>query len=141
MSDDCQGCRGPEDPRRRSVLRLLGLTVGAVAATGCAGDDGPPVLRVALSDLPDGRRLETHVGDEPVELLRRGDAVTARSLWCTHMGCKVVRQEDPPGYLCPCHDGRFDADGRTVSGPPREPLRTMRVRIEGETVIVEPEPI
>jgi Rieske Fe-S protein len=141
MSDDCQGCRGPEDPHRRSVLRLLGLTVGAVAASGCAQEQAPPVLRMALSDLPEGQRVETHVGEEPVELLRQGESVRARSLWCTHMGCKVVREENPPGYRCPCHDGRFDADGQTISGPPKEPLRSMQVRIEGGTVIVGPQPI
>ena len=137
MSDHCQGCRDPEDPRRRSVLRLLGMTAGAVVAAGCGGQEqGPPVLRVALRELPEGQPVEAYVGSEPVELLRSGESVTSRSLWCTHMGCKVVR-EGEAGYYCPCHDGRFDAAGQPAGGPPKEPLRTMQVTVEGEFVIVE----
>ena len=139
MGERCQGCRDPQSPRRRSVLRLLGLSAGAVVAVGCDDDEGPPVLRIALDELREGQPLETHVGAEPVELLRRGVTVEARSLWCTHMGCKVVREEDRRGYFCPCHDGRFDAEGRPSEGPPKEPLRSMRVRVDGGVVIVEPE--
>ncbi len=49
--------------------------------------------------------------------------VVARSLLCTHQGCEVAWQPDPDHYVCPCHDGRFDAAGSPVYGPPRQPLR------------------
>lgn len=127
------------DPQRRAVVKLLGMAAGAVVASGCGAGEELPLLRIALADLPEGRPVETYVGDEPVELYRRGDTVQARSLWCTHMGCRVHREESPPGYRCPCHDGRFGVEGEVISGPPREPLRSMNVRIEGEVVIVEPQ--
>lgn len=139
MSEHRQRAGDPSDPQRRTVVRLLGLTAGAVVASGCGTENSPAVLRVALAELPDGQPVERYVGDEPVELVRRGDAVQARSLWCTHMGCRVHREEDASGYRCPCHDGRFGADGRVIGGPPKEPLRSMDVRIEGEVAIVQPQ--
>jgi len=137
MSRQRHGCGGPRDPERRSVLRLIGLTAGAVMTGGCAGDVDSPVLRIALADLPEGQRIDAFVGDEPVQLIRRGDEVIARSLWCTHMGCRVHWEPTAERYQCPCHDGRFGAEGEVVGGPPREPLRQMAVRIENGTVLVE----
>jgi nitrite reductase/ring-hydroxylating ferredoxin subunit len=36
---------------------------------------------------------------------------------CTHLGCMVSWNKDHHMFLCPCHGGKFDADGRNVEGP------------------------
>lgn len=42
----------------------------------------------------------------------------ALSSTCPHLGCKVHWQADRERYLCPCHNGTFDAAGKGTGGPP-----------------------
>jgi len=93
---------------------------------------------VALDSLPLGERVRVLHGETPVELIRSVDGVRARSLWCTHYGCEVVWSGEDNAYLCPCHDGVFDAEGRVVSGPPPRSLRRMTVRVENGSVLLDP---
>lgn len=42
---------------------------------------------------------------------------------CTHAGCPVtVQAPTDKEFSCPCHGGRFDADGNVTAGPPPKPL-------------------
>jgi Rieske Fe-S protein len=48
-----------------------------------------------------------------VWLVRRpNDKVDAFTTICPHLGCSVDRT--PTGFLCPCHGGQFDKDGKRV---------------------------
>ncbi|HYV35280.1 MAG TPA: ubiquinol-cytochrome c reductase iron-sulfur subunit [Gemmataceae bacterium] len=40
------------------------------------------------------------------------DTVKAFSTTCPHLGCSIDRSEN--GFLCPCHGGRFNLDGKRV---------------------------
>lgn len=108
---------------------------------GCTGDlpekktAGP--VRYPLDAMLPGDRVRIEHGDRSIELLRTDDGVTARLLLCTHQGCAVQWLPDDRIYLCPCHDGRFDADGNPIYGPPRRPLLTLPVRIEAGEVVVD----
>ena len=63
---------------------------------------------------------------------RKGsDKVLAISAGCTHLGCIVTWDEGQQIFKCPCHDGRFDAEGNVLSGPPPAPLGRHPVKIEG----------
>lgn len=42
----------------------------------------------------------------------------ALSSTCPHLGCQVHWQAHENRFLCPCHNGVFDARGKAVSGPP-----------------------
>lgn len=129
---------------RRRFLQTL--AVGAAlpllpVLPGCGRDTAPTdrtvtETRIPLAMLRDGGRLNLEVGGQAVELSRRGDEIVARSLICTHQGCQVAWVEDDSQYVCPCHEGRFDADGRPVYGSPRTPLLLLDVIVEdGEVVI------
>ena len=108
------------------------------ALPGCGGDSSAKnePLRIALDDLPYGEHTLFMDGDRPVELYRTFDGVRARSLLCTHQGCKVTWVEDEDIYLCPCHDGKFDADGKPIYGPPRLPLVELEVTVTDTEVIL-----
>lgn len=67
-------------------------------------------------------------------------SLTARSVWCTQLGCEVHWHPESDEYVCPCHDGRFDAAGRPIAGPPARPLGQLAVRLDGERVVI-PHPI
>lgn len=112
------------------LLQLLG---------GCQQKSPPPPaesLTVPLAMLPLGQRTNLEHQGKPVELLRTENGVRARSLLCTHLGCKVRWHEDKQQYICPCHEGKFNADGEVVYGMPRRSLATLAVTIAGDEVIV-----
>lgn len=130
---------------RRAFLAAAlrtGVGLGCVpllALAGCGGDGPQPAarpLRLSLAALADGARVRHEIGGRPVEVRRRGDAVIARSLLCTHQGCEVFWAESTGDYVCPCHDGRFDAEGRPLYGPPRLPLRLLPVTVTGDEVVI-----
>jgi cytochrome b6-f complex iron-sulfur subunit len=60
----------------------------------------------------------------------------ALSARCTHLGCMVVWNRDHHMFLCPCHGGKFDAEGRNVEGPPPRPLNLYALRIDENGFLV-----
>ena len=79
-------------------------------------------------------------GDRPDTriFLRRdeGGALTAFSALCTHLGCLVNYSNIKKEFICPCHGGRYDPDGRVIAGPPPAPLTRLPVRVAGNKVQV-----
>jgi len=70
-----------------------------------------------------------------VYVLRTGaDSVTIFDVHCTHMGCPVTWNHAAGRFLCPCHGGVFNSDGRVLSGPPPRPLDRYAVRVDGGAV-------
>ena len=49
---------------------------------------------------------------------------------CTHLGCIVEWNRDHNMFLCPCHGGKFDAEGKNVAGPPPRPLDLFAIRLD-----------
>jgi len=126
---------------RREVLAAAGALIGlALPPIGCGGAAEPVLepgqVAVPLSELPEGVRRVVIVGENPVEVVRRGDSVTARMLRCTHMGCVVRWQADAGEYFCPCHQGRYDASGNPIAGPPPRPLSLVPASIRGSRVVL-----
>ena len=76
-------------------------------------------------------------GRKPAILVRRSDgSYRALSARCTHLDCTVQYQPDTEQIWCACHNGRYDTDGRNVSGPPPRPLERYEVVVKGEKVMV-----
>jgi len=63
-------------------------------------------------------------------------SVTAISATCTHLGCVVSWMDDEKIFKCPCHNGRFDAAGKVLSGPPPVPLWRHPVKIEDDRLMI-----
>jgi cytochrome b6-f complex iron-sulfur subunit len=73
--------------------------------------------------------------EDPEQHLR---AMEAR---CTHEGCTVQYVPGDSLVWCACHNGRFDLEGRVISGPPPRPLaRWLAQREPDGGVIVAPAP-
>lgn len=125
----------------RAISRRIFLAAclpAAACARGPAAPAAPQPVSIPLSRLPEGSRRTVSVTGRPVEVVRTASAVTARSLLCTHQGCEVSWNEAARLYECPCHEGRFDAEGRPTAGPPPKPLASLPARIEGDAVLVGP---
>ncbi len=66
----------------------------------------------------------------------KGDEVVAISASCSHLGCIVTWDEEQKIFKCPCHDGKYDVEGRVISGPPPGPLRRHKTKIEDGTILL-----
>ncbi len=70
---------------------------------------------------------------------KQGETIHAFSATCSHLGCRVTWDAAKAQYLCPCHGGAYDRDGRVVSGPPPTPLARVNVRVNPQTSEIEVE--
>ncbi len=96
------------------------------------------VVRVGmLDDLSVGEgRLVRH-GTTPFYVVRLDAArVVAMSAICTHVRCILDYDRERRGFVCPCHDGRFDLAGNVLAGPPPRPLPSYEVSVRAGEVFV-----
>lgn len=65
----------------------------------------------------------------------------AMAATCTHLDCTVQHRRDLGVVWCACHNGRYDLDGRNISGPPPQPLERFSVNEVGEDIFVSREEV
>ena len=65
----------------------------------------------------------------------------ALSAVCTHLDCTVQYRPDLGIIWCACHNGRYDLDGKNISGPPPRPLEKYAVKEEGDEIFVAKEAV
>ena len=76
-------------------------------------------------------------GTKPVLLIRTAnDQVRAFSATCTHLDCTVQFRKDFGMIWCACHNGKYDLNGRNISGPPPRPLDEFRVVVQGDEILI-----
>lgn len=137
---------------RRSLIKgLLGFsiiaTLGGVLApiigylwppARRTGVEGSRVRVASLTELQVAGGLVVPVESRPLVLTVTDDGqVHAFSAICPHLGCVVAWEQAGNYILCPCHDGRFNAQtGAVISGPPPSPLPPVDVFVSGDDVLV-----
>jgi quinol---cytochrome c reductase iron-sulfur subunit, bacillus type len=62
----------------------------------------------------------------------------AISTRCAHLGCPVRYFPSAGNFICPCHGGVYDFEGKVIGGPPVRPLDRFQTRISGGQVEVGP---
>ena len=76
-------------------------------------------------------------GTKPVILVRTADdTFRAFSATCTHLDCTVQFKKEFGLIWCACHNGKYDLNGRNVSGPPPRPLDEYRVVVQGDEIFI-----
>ncbi|MCP4901480.1 MAG: Rieske (2Fe-2S) protein [bacterium] len=123
-----------EQPTRRGVLASALMGSGLVLAFGTLGAQGVlfllprrlgPKTRLLfagrLDEIPIGGVKAVHDLQGTAILIRRSEeGFVAFDSTCPHLGCKVHWQEDEQTFLCPCHNGLFQANGEALAGPPAD---------------------
>ncbi|MBI5233087.1 MAG: Rieske (2Fe-2S) protein [Deltaproteobacteria bacterium] len=94
------------------------------------------VLVGVEADIPAGG-LALDIAGEKVILLKKQDEVIAFSRRCTDLGCLVSWDRSAEQFICPCHHGIYDANGKNISGPPPRPLDRFEVKRRGDYVYVK----
>ncbi len=62
-------------------------------------------------------------------------AITTR---CMHLGCPVRYTDASKKFICPCHGGVYDFEGKVDGGPPVRPLDRFYTRVRNGQVEVGP---
>jgi Rieske Fe-S protein len=66
------------------------------------------------------------------------NAFIAISTRCMHLGCPVRFVEASQRFICPCHGGVYDFEGKVNGGPPVRPLDRFYTRVRNGNVEVGP---
>jgi Rieske Fe-S protein len=130
-------------PTRRSFLDLLlGMTVLSTLASvlypvlrylkplPAAGVGGPVRLTRTEIDALETKRfvIVPAAGTRILVFRDQKHALRALDARCTHEGCTVQYLAAQADIWCACHNGRFDVEGRVLSGPPPRPLPSYAIR-------------
>jgi len=75
-------------------------------------------------------------GTRKVVVFEAGGELRALDAKCTHEGCTVQFVPGDSLIWCACHNGKFDLDGRVLSGPPPRPLVKWIASREGNDVVL-----
>jgi Rieske Fe-S protein len=92
-------------------------------------------------DYPRGQRI--YVPEAQAYIGRDAAGLYVVDAVCTHLGC-LVEQAEEGGFVCPCHDSHFDAQGNTENGPATKPLRFLRIwwdPDEGQLLVDRSKPV
>jgi Rieske Fe-S protein len=57
---------------------------------------------------------------------------------CMHLGCPVRYVEASERFICPCHGGTYDIEGKVAGGPPVRPLDRFYTRVRNGNVEIGP---
>jgi cytochrome b6-f complex iron-sulfur subunit len=135
--------------RRKFLLRLSWTGLGLFLTTFLAA-----VLNFFWPRVPDRPSRSFQVGfpedyqpgqvvyyrAKKLFVVRDEKGFYSLSARCTHLGCLVVWNRDHRMFLCPCHGGKFDAEGRNVEGPPPRPLDLLALRLgDNGSLVVDPD--
>jgi menaquinol-cytochrome c reductase iron-sulfur subunit len=69
---------------------------------------------------------------------KRLEDFTVLSTRCMHLGCPVRYTEAAGRFICPCHGGVYDFEGKVDGGPPVRPLDRFYTRVRNGKVEVGP---
>ena len=90
-----------------------------------------------LSEIEKDSGMIVKFGTKPVILVRTvNDELRAFSATCTHLDCTVQFKKEMGLIWCACHNGKYDVNGRNVSGPPPRPLDEYRVVVQGDEIFI-----
>jgi cytochrome b6-f complex iron-sulfur subunit len=135
----------PKQGRRKFLLNLswTGLSLfGAALSAAVVKFFWPRVssrparsLQVGFPDDYQPGQVVYHRGHK-LFIVHDEKGFLSLSARCTHLGCMVVWNRDHQMFLCPCHGGKYDAEGRNVEGPPPRPLDLLSLRLDDNGFLV-----
>ena len=80
------------------------------------------------------RRYNPELDDKRVS----NNDFVALSTRCMHLGCPVRYTEAAQRFICPCHGGVYDFQGKVTGGPPVRPLDRFYTRIRNGLLEIGP---
>jgi Rieske Fe-S protein len=81
------------------------------------------------------RKYNPKIDSEPRDEYNAYIAISTR---CMHLGCPVRFVQASQRFICPCHGGVYDFQGKVSGGPPVRPLDRFYTRVRNGNVEVGP---
>ncbi|MGC8796096.1 ubiquinol-cytochrome c reductase iron-sulfur subunit [Thermodesulfovibrio sp. 3462-1] len=69
-------------------------------------------------------------------LVNKNNSIIAISPVCTHLGCFVNFDRTVNEFICPCHGGRYDIEGKVIDGPPKNALHRLPIKMENGKIFI-----
>lgn len=99
--------------------------------------DVSKVTAAKAGDLQPNSAKIFRFGNKPAILINTANGILkAFTAVCTHLNCTVQYSQETGHIWCACHNGRFDLNGKVISGPPPRPLEEYNVNVSGDDIIV-----
>ena len=98
-----------------------------------------PFGRKEIEEDPKKAKYFKYGRDLGIIFVSDSGELKALTATCTHLDCTVQRRPDLGIIWCSCHNGRYDDEGKNISGPPPRPLTLFSVKEDGETILVSKE--
>ncbi len=95
-------------------------------------------LKIAkTTEIENGSSKMFKIGNKPGILIRTNEGeFKAFSAVCTHLDCTVQYKKDENLIWCACHNGRYDLNGKNISGPPPAPLTPYNITVQKDEIFV-----
>ena len=96
------------------------------------------VVFTETEGIGDAGKTTAYVRKSSAELEEEPGKYVAVSNRCAHLGCPVRFVEAAGNFICPCHGGVYDFQGKRIGGPPVRPLDQFQTRVRNGQVEVGP---
>jgi len=138
-----------KESRRNFLKYLLGLGAagfGIITIYPIISFLKPPKQReIEVSSVSAGPADSFKTGDFKIIRFGKGPVIVIKdeennfkafSATCTHLDCTVQYIKEEKIIWCACHNGKYDLQGRNISGPPPRPLEKYIVMLKDKELIV-----
>ncbi|MEM9332901.1 MAG: Rieske 2Fe-2S domain-containing protein [Pseudomonadota bacterium] len=114
-----------------------------VAKPAQTSDDIPWIEAGKVSDIVDKRAIVVSLPDEErVAIFRNGETLSAVHNVCAHQNGPLGEGKIVAGCItCPWHGFQYKPEDGRSPAPFEEKISTYRLRLEGETVFLDPRPL
>jgi menaquinol-cytochrome c reductase iron-sulfur subunit len=135
------------------VLPAIGFAVGPIfekhettwqdvgAADSFPDDTYVPVTITIVEGIGEAGRSTAYVrrrGAQDTDKADQYNSFIAISTRCMHVGCPVRYTPAAQRFICPCHGGVYDFQGKVTGGPPVRPLDRFYTQVKGGRVLLGP---
>lgn len=114
----------------KGILYLLllpfGISLESLVKTSSAVQTGSQKISLP-KDLAEGFSFFDNV-----IVYKQNDAVNIYSSRCTHLGCKINKQQNG-NLICPCHGSKYNPKGEVIEGPASKNLPQYNYNIDHKT--------
>ena len=92
-------------------------------------EDYRAVVVLAVPDIGEAGKSTAYVRRGRSDLEEDENGFIAISTRCAHLGCPVRFVQSAGNFICPCHGGVYDFEGKVTGGPPVRPLDRFQTRV------------
>jgi menaquinol-cytochrome c reductase iron-sulfur subunit len=94
-----------------------------------AADTYKPVVFTIVQGIGEAGKTTAFVRQGSQKYGEDPNSYVAISTRCAHLGCPVNFVAAARSFVCPCHGGVYDFQGKVIGGPPVRPLDRFQTRV------------